>query len=121
MKLIKEILEVINNLGKAWKVVILILFLISACTPENNPGTGECIGGISTTQISNNMTWDSSVQINGDYVVWYGKVNGDDAILLYQISSGITTQVSDKTPGVCCPQVSGGLRSMVGIWCGLGF
>ena len=62
---------------------------------------------VSTRKISNNTAFDGDPQVNGDYVVWHGNLDGDFEIYLYQIRSDTTTQVSINMADDLYPQVYG--------------
>ena len=49
------------------------------------------------SQVTNNSYEDSFPRIGGDYLVWQGYVGGDWEIFLYNIATGETKQITDKS------------------------
>jgi hypothetical protein len=59
------------------------------------------------SRVTNNSYQDSFSQIEGDYLVWQGRNNGDWEIFLYQVSGATTMQITDNSYDDVWPQTDG--------------
>ena len=58
-------------------------------------------------QITSNTSIDAAPHIHGDHLVWQSKVNNNWEIFHYNISTGITTQLTNNTTNDMYPQTDG--------------
>jgi beta propeller repeat protein len=59
------------------------------------------------TQVTSNAWEDSFPQIEGDYLVWQGRNNGDWEIVLYEVSGAVFMQITDNGYDDVLPQTDG--------------
>jgi beta propeller repeat protein len=65
-------------------------------------------------QVTQNAYEDAFPHMDGNYLVWQGKVGGDWEILLYDIGSGQALQITDNGYNDISPQTDGTYVTWVG-------
>ncbi len=70
-----------------------------------------------SANVSDNSNEDSFPEIRGSYLVWQGRIAGDWEIFLYNITTGITTQITDNDYGDVSPHTDGNYV----VWLGLSY
>lgn len=66
-----------------------------------------CAAQTTITRVTSNFYEDSLPHIEGDYLVWQGRTNGNWEIFLHEISAGTTTQLTDNGYDDLWPQTDG--------------
>jgi beta propeller repeat protein len=66
-----------------------------------------CAAETTIIQVTSNSYQDSFSQIEGDYLVWQGRNNGDWEIFLYEVSKATTVQITDNDSEDLWPQTDG--------------